>query len=185
MAMRFDAVKATQLVARLLLHSGGAQNVLKLVKLVYLTDRRALVEGGRLITQDRLVSMPHGPVNSAILNLINDEQDPGERGIWHRHVSERKEHEVSLIADPGTSALSSFEMAIIDHVFADFGHLDKFVLRDLTHDLPEWCDPQGGSTPIHIHQILENEGFSEDEAREIEQNMEHESFVLHTLGADN
>ena len=45
MALRFDVQKSTQLVARLLQRSGGTQNVLKLLKLVYLADRRALVEG--------------------------------------------------------------------------------------------------------------------------------------------
>lgn len=182
MALHFDELKTTQLVARLLERSGGTQNVLKLVKLVYLADRRALVLGGRLITQDRLVSMPHGPVNSATLNLINDERAPAERTVWHSHISERKGYEVSLLRQAGVSALSRFEVEIIDQVFAEFGHIEKFALRDMTHELPEWCDPHGGSMPIHLHEILEREGFSEDEAREIEHTLEHESFVLNALG---
>lgn len=184
MSLRFDETKTTQLVARLLAKSGGKLNVLKLVKLVYLSDRRALVSGGRPITKDRFVSMPHGPVNSATLNLINDEPDPRKPSYWRRYISERQSYEVSLREDPGTSALSAFELAIIDEVHREFGHLDRFVLRDMTHDLPEWCDPEGSSLPIHIHEILESEGFSEADARELEHSLEHESYVLAELGED-
>ena len=183
MALRFDERKTTQLVARLIEHGGGQLNVLKLVKLVYLTDRRALVEGGRPITFDRFVSMPHGPVNSATLNLLNDEPDPNGKSYWHSYISERSGYDVRLLKAPGVGALSAFELSIVDEVFAEFGHMDRFALRDVTHDLPEWSDPHGSSTPIHVHEILESDGYSEDEAREIEHALEHESFVLAELGA--
>ncbi len=126
--------------------------------------------------------MPHGPVNSATLNLINDEPDPTAPSYWHQFISERREYDVHLRTSPGTSALSAFEVAIIDQVFAEFGHMGKYALRDLTHTLPEWCNPEGSSLPIHIHEILEHEGFSEDDAREIEHSLEHESYVLSELG---
>jgi uncharacterized phage-associated protein len=49
---------------------------LKLIKLMYLADRRALLEQGRSITFDRYVSMDHGAVLSQTYNLIVSEEAP-------------------------------------------------------------------------------------------------------------
>jgi uncharacterized phage-associated protein len=43
---------------------------IKLIKLLYLADREALLRWGRPITTDRHVSMPKGPVVSQIYDLI-------------------------------------------------------------------------------------------------------------------
>ncbi len=181
MALHFDERKATQLVARLLKRAGGQLNVLKLVKLAYLAERRALVESGRPITFDRFVAMPHGPVVSATLNLINDEPDPRSLGYWNQFISERVGHDVALRADPGVGALSRFELSVIDGVYDDFGHMDRFALRDLTHALPEYRDPEGSSLPIHIRDVLEAEGYSEDEVLEVELRLQHESDIAVAL----
>ena len=47
--------------ARLLKLHGAAMPYLKLIKLLYLADRQALLELGRPISCDLFVSMPHGP----------------------------------------------------------------------------------------------------------------------------
>ena len=52
---------------------------LKLMKLLYLSDREAVRAFGWPISGDRLVSMPHGPVLSQTLNLMDGdvESQPG------------------------------------------------------------------------------------------------------------
>jgi len=50
---------------------------IKLIKLLYLADREALLRWGRPITTDCHVSMPKGPVVSQIYHLITDEPEPG------------------------------------------------------------------------------------------------------------
>lgn len=183
MPLQFDERKATQLVAHLLARAGGRLNVLKLMKLAYLADRRALVDAGRPITFDQFVSMPHGPVLSATLNLINEEPDPRSPSYWTSHISERLGHDVTLLKHPGADALSRFETETIDRVYDEFGHMDRFVLRDLTHDLPEYRDPHGSSRPIYIREILGAEGYSEEDARSVEIALEHEAAVAAALGA--
>jgi len=51
---------------------------LKLIKLLYIIDREALLRWGRPLTGDRYVSMDHGPVLSQTLNLITEEPRPDE-----------------------------------------------------------------------------------------------------------
>lgn len=69
--MRYREDKATQTAARLLSHAGGRLPVLKLMKLLYLAERRAIVEYGRPMVFDSYCSMPHGPVMSFTLDRIN------------------------------------------------------------------------------------------------------------------
>ncbi|MGH7718763.1 MAG: hypothetical protein ACREON_07970 [Gemmatimonadaceae bacterium] len=50
MPLRYREDKTTQAAARLIEREGGEINVMKLVKLLYLAERRALLEWGRPIT---------------------------------------------------------------------------------------------------------------------------------------
>ena len=159
-------------------------NVMKLVKLLYLADRRALVLHGTPITYDAFVSMPHGPVVSGILNLINEEPDSDGPRYWHRHVSERQGYAVKLLADPGTPSLSPAEESILAEVYDAFGGMDRYALRDWCHEnLPEWQDPNGSSIPIRVRDILVSEGYSEDEAHAVEVSVLHIAAAAAELGA--
>ncbi|MCY4137870.1 MAG: hypothetical protein OXF56_06350, partial [Rhodobacteraceae bacterium] len=51
-----------------------------------------------------------------------------------------------------------------------FGHMDKWEIRNYTHEhLDEWSDPGGSSMPISEIEVLRALGRSEDEASEIAQ----------------
>jgi uncharacterized phage-associated protein len=69
--LSFDESKATEAAAFLLSRSDQTMNYMKLIKLLYLADREALIRWGRPISTDRYVSMKHGPVLSNVLNLIS------------------------------------------------------------------------------------------------------------------
>ena len=76
MTLRFNEVKTTQAAARLLFSNGGHMEVLKLVKLLYLADRKALLRWGRPLTFDRYFSLPHGPVLGVTVDRINEPVAP-------------------------------------------------------------------------------------------------------------
>lgn len=174
MRTRFREEKTTEAAARLLWHRGGKMSHLKLVKLLYLLDREALLRWGRPVTCDSYVSMPHGPVLSFTLDRIN-EPEFSQGAYWHEHIAPKANHEVRLKQGPGTlpnAHLSPAEEALVDEVFQKYGHLTRWELRDLTHTLPEWEDPQGSSRPIDPADILRSSGFTEDQIREIEDDLE-------------
>jgi uncharacterized phage-associated protein len=154
MTLRFNEAKATQAAARLLQLRGGRMHYLKLIKLLYLVDREALLKWGRPVTTDQFVSMDKGPVVSRIYNLIREEPEPGETSIWRMHISEPQNYEVALLRDTPTDELSRAEEDLIAEVFAVYGHRNRWELVRLTHDLPEWRDPEGGSLPIEYSDIL-------------------------------
>jgi len=140
---------------------------LKLLKLLYLADRRALVELGRPITFDRFVSMPKGPVLSTTYDLILEEPDPSELSYWHQFISPPRDYDVSLLAEPPHDQLSRAEEAIIDRVFEEFRQWTRWELVAYTHDLPEYRDPAGSSIPINLRDILLAEGMSREQAEAV------------------
>jgi uncharacterized phage-associated protein len=170
--------KATQAAARLLKLRGGTMSHLKLIKLLYLAEREALTRLGRPLTYDSYCSLPHGPVLSATLDRINTgECYPG--GYWDRVITPKVNYEVSL-RDPAQvphDQLSPAEEALLDEVFARYGHLKRWELVEVTHRLPEWIDPQGSALPIHPADILRHEGYSEAEIREMQEEWEEAAFA--------
>ncbi len=169
----FDEKKAAQAAACLLKLNKGKMNYMVLIKLLYLADRQALTETEMPITGDHMVCMPHGPVLSSILDLINM-GDPDTNSAWFKHVSEPSDFVVSINEDSECEELSEYELDVLKNIYKKFGKMDKWRLRDLTHTLPEWKDPEGSSIPIDPEVILESVGKSaadisriKSEAREL------------------
>jgi uncharacterized phage-associated protein len=155
---------------------------MKLIKLLYLADRRALLSWGRPITFDWYVSMPHGPVLSFTLDKINEEAPPDGSSYWHRYISERRGHEVTLLGDAPDDQLSPAEEAMLAAVYQEKGHLSPWELRDFSHTLPEWRDPKGSSLPISIRDILLAEGLSENDVKQVMETLGAEEFADRLLG---
>lgn len=158
MRLLYNPLKAAQAAAHLVQIHGGHINAMALVKLLYLADRKSLLESGYPITGAAMVSMPHGPVLSQVYDAIKWEED----NEWYQYISERNNHEVCLkIENPSTDELSEYELSILVDIHQAYGHLGPFELRDLTHELPEWEDPDGSSYPIDPRDILKAEGKSD------------------------
>lgn len=146
---------------------------LKLIKLLYLADREALLRWGRPVSTDRFVSMDRGPVLSRVLDLITGDVPPGPRGVWNEYVSAPFDFEVRLVvAEPQSDELSVAEEKLIREIFEKYGKMSRWSLVDLTHSLPEWEDPQGSAIPIEVRDILRAGGKTELEITAIEAELE-------------
>ncbi|HET7233999.1 MAG TPA: Panacea domain-containing protein [Longimicrobium sp.] len=173
----FREDKATQAAALLLKWAGGSMNYMKLIKLLYLADRTALVRWGRPITFARAVSMKHGPVLSEVLDLINEGSPPGTRSLWNRAVSSPTNYEVRLNGDCSADDLSDAEESVLVEVFNQYGSLDPWPLVDMLHStLPEWI-PTSSAIPIQYRDILLNEGWTEAEVAEVESELENVALL--------
>lgn len=175
MPLHFRQDRTTQAAARLLKLHGAEMPYLKLIKLLYLADRRALLELGRPISFDLFVSMPHGPVLSRTYDLIVGE--PEDATYWRQFISAPQNYAVRLIAEAPNDHLSPAQEAILDEIFRSFGRMEKWALRDFTHTLPEYRDPQGSSVPINIRDILLAQGVSEEDAHAILNEIGAETFA--------
>ncbi|MBZ5584108.1 MAG: SocA family protein [Acidobacteriia bacterium] len=176
MTLLFNEAKATQAAARLLTLRGGLMSYVKLIKLLYLADREALIRWGRPITTDRHVSLDNGPVVSRIYDLIRDEPPPNCFRIWRRFISEPDGYEVRLLGDPGSGELSRPEQELIDEVFAQHGRQNRWAVVDYTRSLPEWTNPDGGALPIGYGDILRAAHKSREEISAVEEALESEAL---------
>lgn len=171
MILRYHQERAAQAAAHLLARRGGRMSYMKLLKLLYLADRTALLAHGRPITYDRFVSMDHGPVLSQTYNLMVAEESPDEPpSYWRTLISEPERFEVRLLGGtPSASALSPAQVEILDRVYADFGAMGRWQLVEFVHTLPEWEDPHGSSLPITLRDVLLGGGMEEEDAEAVEE----------------
>ena len=159
----FDEPKAAEAAARLVQLGGGRMSVLKLIKLLYLADRRSLVETGFPITQDQMVSMPHGPVLSTVYNRIRDDRAI-RSATFDRYIKNVGNHTLELVeAPPEIGRLSRYQMALLGETFRMYGGWPESRLRKYTHDLPEWHDPAGSMIPIQHIEIFRGEGQTKEQ----------------------
>lgn len=172
MVPRFNERRATEAAARFLKLRGGRMSYLKLIKLLYLLDREALLRWGRPVTTDRYASMDNGPVVSRIYDLIRDEPAPGTDPIWRQYITTQSHYEVALTSDPETDELSPAEESLIEEIFAKYGRLSRWNLVDLSHELAEWQDPKGSAIPIEYRDILRAGKKTEGEIAAVESELE-------------
>lgn len=170
----FSEKKAAQVAAFFLFQARGRLPVLKLMKLMYLAERRSYQQYGEPIIGDTLVSMEHGPVLSRTLNRINGMTPSAEDG-WDMWVSDREGYDValsdaSLIRTPEEDLLelSDVDLSLLAETWAEFGHLSKYQIRDYTHEkCPEWVDPDGSSVPIRMDRLFEVLNFDTNQSQSL------------------
>lgn len=158
---QFQPESAVQAAAYLLKRLGNQTDKVKLMKLLYLADRDHFVQHNRPITRDSQWALPHGPVPSCTLNLLNSSDDDGGEYSAAHIGCEAKTYKLS--ADPGVSMLRPTDLAILDAVLARYGRMHTWALRDHTHNLPEYleCNVPGTSAPIPYEVILRFYGGEE------------------------
>lgn len=155
---------------------------MKLIKLLYFADRKALLQLGRPITFDQWVSMPHGPVLSRTYDLVAAEPDPSEPTYWHQFIARNGDYEVRLLADAPNGQLAPAEEEILRSVFDEWGSRSRWEVRDASHEFPEYRKTPS-SIRISYREVLLLEGRTEAEAQEIESDLEAEEY-LNILAGD-
>jgi uncharacterized phage-associated protein len=163
----FRSRKAAQTCARFAVHSKGVIEKLKLIKLVYLTERRMLAEHHRPMLFDELFSLPHGPICSSTLDGIN--------GALHSHIWDdflaRNGNEIVAMKNFPRDALdeiSDVEIDTIDAVWNDFGDLTASQLRNYSHENCSEYTETNGRIPIAYREVLEALGVPDADAELVE-----------------
>ena len=168
---------------RFLQLNGGSMSYLKLIKLMYIVERSAILRWGRSVTFDRFVSTPHGPALSRTYDLLRDEPQPDIPSPFHGLVSSPESFRVATkAAGPEPRTLSQAEIDLIAEVSSEYGGLTEWGVRDLTHIFPEFEDPQGSSKVIPIRSILARNGTTEPEVNAILAEIDALAYAEHVFG---
>lgn len=139
----------------------GPMDKLKLIKLLYLSDRDCFLTDGHPITGDKPVAMDHGPVPTACLDVLNGEIPSNAYSFLHV-----RDAEVSLDPNPPSAPAEPFtaeETSVLEQTMQKYGSLSTSQLYRLVHELPEYKDAHvpGTSTPITFAKILQHYGSEE------------------------
>lgn len=175
----FNSKKVAQVAVYYSNKEGSKIPVLKLVKLIYLADRKHMQLTGFPITNDRFVSMPQGPVNSVAYNYINGEIADES---WQQYMCQRSGNTVSAAArfeEEDLDELSDAEVETLSAVWDEFGGFDKWTIRNWTHDnCPEWQDPNGSMYDLPYERVYKFLGIEEpkEQAKMIHEEREIDSL---------
>lgn len=165
----FDTNKAAQVAHFFITKAGAEIEILKLVKLIYLTDRLSLEKRRIPVVGGSFYSLKHGPVTSEILDLINDGTRSGD-SPWEQLITDRAHH---MLATTGSleeyDALAPSELRLLEEVWQRFGSQSKWDLVLWTHQhCEEWSDPRGGRIEISARKLAESFGWEAAEADDFE-----------------
>lgn len=170
-----DIEKLIQTTGYILKKYNGTLNYTKLIKILYLADRKAMSETGYSITGDSYVSMKDGPVLSSLYDLIkNRYYDRVVQYYWNSKF-QTDGYSIYLVAQfIPDGLLSNFESETLDSTDRKFHYSSYSSLIDYVHDkknCPEWKNTQS-RIPISETEILRNVGFTDDDIRIIEEEKE-------------
>ena len=153
----FQVRKAAQIAAFFAHREGGSISHLKLVKLVYLANRRSMEKFDYPMFHDTMVSMDNGPVNSAFLNYINGDAITAYDD-WQEFITARANHAVGLkkkIKPEELDELSDAEIVILDELWEKFRDYDQWAMVRYTHRYcPEWEPPHGSAREIPYERVF-------------------------------
>jgi len=153
----YDQKKATQAILWLLHKNNGFMDKLQLVKLFYYIDREHLARYGRPIIGGSYYAMQFGPVCSELLDFLDSTATVNTSLLFmllDKQVIEKQGHQ---IADEDW--LSESDLEVLEDIYKNYGHIDKFKLSDMTHELKAY---KKNTPPENGRKLIPYEDFFED-----------------------
>jgi uncharacterized phage-associated protein len=134
----FRSRKAAQMCAFFALRSTfegrpGMIEKLKLIKLLYLTERHSLTERHAPMLYDELFSLPHGPICSSALNGIDGRI---HQDIWAKYLAHNGNVTVAVrdLSRADFDELSDVEIDYLEKTWKQFGRMTASELRNWSHE---------------------------------------------------
>ena len=167
--------KLIQVVAYILNKYNGRLNYTKLIKILYLADRKSFAETGYSITGDSYVSMKDGPVLSGLYSLIkNNYFDKTVQYYWNSKFQTEDYDLLKIVSFVSEGELSDFETTTLDQIDSQFHSSSYSQMIDYVHDsknCPEWKHTFS-SIPLSEEEIMKNIGFSDEDIKVIQEEKE-------------
>lgn len=112
-----------------------APNIYSALKCIYFADREHLARYGAFIYGDEYVAMNHGPVPSAVFDIIKHVRGDGyvRLPVAAAEAFTVEGHDIKLKRDADTKVLSESERECLDEAIDRFGALDFGALRRISH----------------------------------------------------
>lgn len=153
---------------------------LKLMTLLYIAERESVREFGYPMSEDMCLSMPHGPVLSMTLELMNGNIESQPNG-WEFWVSDKENHEIALkkqfVNLEDLDELNRAELELLQRLWEQFGSMDKWQIRDWTHVYcAEWKNPHS-IQPIDFQDIACAVGFNKETVIDLQERFNSRIYI--------
>ena len=166
-----EAMKLFQTVNYLLKKYDGRLNYTKLIKILYLADRKSLKETGRSITEDNYCCMKLGPVLENLYSLITGNCSDSSFQLQWSNLFVKDGFDLVGISDKlPDGELSRYEKRIIDEIDKTYHDVPYQKMVEIVHDksvCPEWEMPSSGKAELSKEKILSCVGFSNEQIEQI------------------
>jgi uncharacterized phage-associated protein len=172
----FRSRKAAQAAAYFIGLNKSKIDKLKLIKLMYLSERESIDKRGRPMVFDEFYSMKDGPICSDTLNGLNGQLD---KSIWRLYIINVDNKTIKLsdnIRHEDLKEMSKSDFDIMSVVWKKFGHMTSSQIRAWTHEnCHEYKLVIRGRFPISYRDIYSALGH--DDLDQIEETVkEHRSL---------
>jgi uncharacterized phage-associated protein len=143
---------------------------MRLLKLLYLANRKSLKETGDPIVDDDAFAMKDGPVLSHTYDLIKGtEKNKESQSAWSAHFKVVDSIQIQMLSDPGTDHLSDYDVEALEEIARLYKDAEDYDLSELTHKFDEykksWGDGTRKSAPIAEDDLLTGIGYSPEEIK--------------------
>ncbi len=171
---KFNEEKATEAASFLLHLNGGKMNYMKMIKLLYLIDRKALEKWERPVTNDTYYSMKDGQILSNVLDLAKN-NFIGK--YWHSHIAKSGRYWVELISElKELKKLSPAEVELIESVYGELGKLDPFDLGRRTKEGAEYQETQS-SIKTTLDNLLSALKYDNEDIERINETLGEKAYL--------
>lgn len=163
--------KLIQSVAYILSKNENKLNYTKLIKILYLSDRKAIFETGVSISSDTYVSMKDGPVLSGLYDLIKNKfSDKSVQFYWNSKFQTDGYDIYKIVDFIPKGELSDSDTETFDLMIEKFKDFSYSQMIDYVHNpenCPEWKNTHS-SIPLKKSEILHSMGFSDEIIQSVE-----------------
>ena len=167
--------KAGQAAAVLLHLHGGRLNWSKLIRLLYLAERKALIQRGYPVIGDQVVAALDGPTLDTLTHLIESD------AFWTEYLSKPVGSDIWLsLKEFDVDELSEYEVSLLNRIDSEHGWKDTRTLASESRLFKEWRKPQSSSdsaAPIDPSEILRLENWSDEDIKAAEDDASSLSFI--------
>lgn len=150
----FRAKKAAQIAAHYIKRAGNEIDKLKLIKLLYLTERESVEVRGRPMLYDEYYSLKDGPICSNSLNGLNHQADDS---VWRDYVGVDGAQRRFLpreLTEADEDQFSKSDRKVMEAVWQKFGHMTSSQVRNWTHlHCEEYTEISSGRLPIDLRDM--------------------------------
>jgi uncharacterized phage-associated protein len=153
----FDIKKNIEIVSFLIDKNQGKINYAKLIKLLYIADKKFLEKWDTTITGDYYCSMENGPVLSKLYDLILNKDNSDNQEKWNKHINLIDRYYLtSIMKETAINKLSLAEVEVLKEVYEKFKNYNEFDMFKYTHNpklFPEvkWKEVEKNKTSISLY----------------------------------